>query len=78
MIGQRIKKDAKRQDPNGDTSILSSVPRALPAMMKAMLLGTRASRVGFDWERASDVVAKVDEEMEELRVAVTAGDRDAA
>jgi MazG family protein len=75
---ERIKKDEKRQDPNGDTSILSSVPRALPAMMKAMLLGTRASRVGFDWERASDVVAKVDEEMEELRVAVTAGDRDAA
>jgi len=75
---ERIKKDEKSKDPNGDTSVLSSVPKALPAMMKAMLLGTRAARVGFDWEHGADVIDKVDEEMEELRVAVAAGDRDAA
>jgi MazG family protein len=74
---ERIKKDEKKRDRNGDASVLSGVPKALPAMMKAMLLGTRAARVGFDWERATDVVDKVDEEMQELRVAVDAGDREA-
>jgi tetrapyrrole methylase family protein/MazG family protein len=75
---ERIKKSEKNEDPNGDTSVLAGVPKALPSMMKAMLIGTRAARVGFDWERATEVIEKVDEELDELRVAVSAGDRDAA
>jgi MazG family protein len=58
-----------------DTSVLAGVPRALPALMKAYRLGTKAARVGFDWERDRDVLGKLDEELAELRRAVESGDR---
>ncbi len=74
---ERIKRGEKKEGAN-DESVLAGVPKALPAMMKASLLGTRAARVGFDWERASDVVDKVEEELAELRAAVAADDREAA
>ncbi len=73
---ERIKRDEKKEGATDD-SVLAGVPKALPAMMKAALLGTRAARVGFDWERASDVFDKVEEELGELRAAVAADDRDA-
>jgi ATP diphosphatase len=37
-------------------------------------LGTKAARVGFDWERPGDVVEKIHEELEELREALDSGD----
>ncbi|MDX1388544.1 MAG: nucleoside triphosphate pyrophosphohydrolase [Acidobacteriota bacterium] len=74
---ERIKRDEKKEG-EADDSVLAGVPKALPAMMKAALLGTRAARVGFDWKRASDVVDKVEEELRELREAVAADDREAA
>ena len=43
--------------------------------MKAQRLGTKAGRVGFDWERDEDVVTKLEEETAELRVALAAKDR---
>jgi MazG family protein len=75
---ERIKKEEKAAALNGDTSVLAGVPKALPAMMKAMLLGTRAARVGFDWDRAENVIDKVAEELDELRAAVASGDRASA
>jgi len=56
---------------NGAVSgLLDDIPRALPAMTRAMKLHKRASRVGFDWKRAADVLQKLDEEVEELRVEI--------
>lgn len=52
---------------------LGGVPRSLPSLLRAHELGTRASAVGFDWERATDVLAKIEEEVAELRQAVEAG-----
>ena len=45
---------------------LSDVPLALPALARAVKLGKRAGRVGFDWPDASGVRAKIDEELREI------------
>ncbi len=64
---------AKDEDP----SVLSGIPPALPSLVKAQRLGTKAARVGFDWPDDHGVVAKLDEETAELRAAVQSGDRSA-
>ncbi len=56
-------------------SLLSGVPQALPALLKAMRLTEKASRVGFDWEQAEDAVRKLEEETVELREALASGDQ---
>jgi MazG family protein len=58
-------------------SVLDGVPHALPALVKAQRLGTKAARVGFDWTDDDGVLAKLEEETAELRAAVAGGDRDA-
>ena len=49
---------------------LSGVPKTLPALLRAYEIGARAAAVGFDWQKAGDVVDKIDEEVAELRAAV--------
>ncbi|HEY4546379.1 MAG TPA: nucleoside triphosphate pyrophosphohydrolase [Pedomonas sp.] len=58
-------------------SALDGVATALPALLRAQKIQSRAARVGFDWTDASDVVPKIHEEVEEIREAVEAGDADA-
>ena len=55
-------------------SLLDGIPRSLPALSRAQKLSGRAAKVGFDWTRAEDVFAKVDEELGELKEAVHAND----
>jgi tetrapyrrole methylase family protein / MazG family protein len=55
-------------------SALAGVPRHLPALQRAQRIQVRAARVGFDWERAADVLAKVREETAECAAAQAAGD----
>jgi MazG family protein len=57
-------------DTGKPKTTLGGVPRTLPALLRAHEIGTRAAAVGFDWERATDVVAKIEEEVAELREAV--------
>ncbi|MFH1116812.1 MAG: nucleoside triphosphate pyrophosphohydrolase [Pseudomonadota bacterium] len=52
-------------------SILDGVPRSLPALSRAQKLAGRAAKVGFDWTRPEEVFKKIDEEMGELREAVS-------
>ncbi len=47
----------------GKTSVLGGVPKALPAMVKAMRLQEKSKTVGFEWEKTSQVWDKVKEEM---------------
>jgi tetrapyrrole methylase family protein/MazG family protein len=54
-------------------SVLAGIPRGLPALLKAQRLGTKAARVGFDWDRDADVLDKIDEEVRELRQAAASG-----
>jgi nucleoside triphosphate diphosphatase len=57
-------------------AVLGGVPKALPALARAAKLGRRAARVGFDWRDASEVRAKVCEELGELdRALAAAGGR---
>lgn len=53
----------------GPVSALDGVARALPALMRAEKLQSRAARVGFDWPDLADVRAKVDEELGEFDTA---------
>jgi MazG family protein len=50
--------------------LLSGVPRALPALLRAHEIGTRVAAVGFDWTRPAEVMDKIDEEARELRQAL--------
>jgi MazG family protein len=53
---------------NGSSqSILDDVPLALPALMRAQKLQKRAARVGFDWPRLDQVIAKLHEELGEVQ-----------
>ncbi|HEY3381895.1 MAG TPA: nucleoside triphosphate pyrophosphohydrolase [Vicinamibacterales bacterium] len=72
---EAVKAEERAASPAGDTpkSILGGVPKALPALARAFEMGTRAAAVGFDWERATDVLAKIEEEVAELRQAVEGG-----
>lgn len=53
-----------------DDSALAGVPLALPALTRAQKLQRRAANQGFDWERRQQVVAKLEEEVEELKRAL--------
>ncbi len=57
----------------GKTSVLAGVPRALPALVKAMRLQEKARQVGFEWDHRDQVWAKVEEETEELKAALANG-----
>lgn len=57
-------------------SILEGVPRQLPALHRAQRLQGRAARVGFDWDKVENVVEKIDEELEETKVALAEGESD--
>src|SRR6476469_2934335 len=48
------------------TTLLSGIAPALPALLRAYHIGTRAASVGFDWAQTADVVDKIDEEVREL------------
>jgi len=56
---------------NASTSILDGVPSKAPALMEAHQLSTKAARVGFDWKSIDDIFDKLQEEIEELRGAIT-------
>lgn len=53
---------------------LAGVPTALPALTRALKLTYRAARVGFDWPDTHQVLAKLDEEIQELRAELTESD----
>lgn len=58
---------AKERAAGGAASVLDGVGVALPALTRAEKLQKRAARVGFDWQDAAPVFAKIDEELDELR-----------
>lgn len=57
-------------------SVIEGVPRALPALLRAQRIQSKAARVHFDWPDAARAWDKVEEEVREASEAVTAGDRD--
>jgi ATP diphosphatase len=67
-------KAAERRAAGTAAGILDGIALGLPALTRAAKLGRRAAGVRFDWTRAQDVMAKVDEECAELRSALEAGE----
>ena len=63
---------AKEREAKGkeDESMLDSVHRGLPAVMEALQITTKVSRVGFDWKDAAGAITKLDEESDELKSAI--------
>lgn len=66
---EAIKREEKRASAAGEphVSLLADVPRSMPAVMEAGKLGSRASKVGFDWPDVEGLFEKIDEEVAELR-----------
>ncbi|MDE1152069.1 MAG: nucleoside triphosphate pyrophosphohydrolase [Micavibrio sp.] len=73
---EAVKKQEKKDRAEQPMSLLSDVPRAMPALLEAQKLGSRAAKVGFDWPDASGLFAKLDEEIAELMVEVEAHKRE--
>ena len=68
----------KLKEKDGNKSVLSGVPDALPSLIKAYRIQDKARNVSFDWEDAGDVWAKVREELSELEEEMKKGDREAS
>jgi MazG family protein len=60
----------KREEKKADSHYLASLPKALPALMRAQKAQSKAARVNFDWTEVRDVVEKVEEELRELKEAI--------
>lgn len=56
-------------------SALDGVPKYLPALSKAQKIQKKASKVGFDWENIDQVIEKLYEEIDELKVEISKKDR---
>lgn len=67
MSWEEIKAQEKKHQP--DASALSGIPKDLPAVLYAWKLQKKAAKVGFDWDRAHEVFAKVEEEVRETKEA---------
>ena len=68
----------KLREKDGNKSVLSGVPEALPSLIKAYRIQDKARNVGFDWEDRSQVWDKVKEEIAEFESEVSTMDKDKA
>jgi len=65
-----LKATERKAPGTSQKTTLSGVPKTLPALLRAHELSARAAAVGFDWSKTEDVVAKIEEEVAELRDAL--------
>lgn len=63
----------KQREKDGNKTVLSGVPSALPALIKANRIQEKARNVGFDWENKEDVWEKVKEEIAEVEKEIKTG-----
>src|SRR6185503_2812061 len=61
----------KREEKNADSHFFANLPKALPALVRAEKAQSKAARVNFDWTALPDVIAKVEEELDETRDAIS-------
>jgi len=70
-IWGEVKAEEKKQKGGEAAGLLDSVPRALPALVEAQQITTRAAHVGFDWNNIGQVLEKLHEELGEFEAART-------
>ena len=68
-------KSAERGAQSKPPALLGGIPSALPSLLRAYQIGSRAASVGFDWVRAEDVVAKIREEVDEVHEVVSRSEK---
>lgn len=66
----------KQKEKDGNESVLSGVPQALPSLIKAYRIQDKARNVGFDWKKKEDVWEKVREELRELEAELEKEDKE--
>jgi MazG family protein len=71
---EKLKEKERSGQAGGEEppSPFAGVPRALPALLKAVRVTSRAADLGFDWQRDADVLAKLDEEVAEFKAELLA------
>ena len=65
-IWGEVKAAEKKEKGKADQTLLGGVPRALPALVEAQQIASRAAGVGFDWENPEQVIEKLHEELAEF------------
>jgi nucleoside triphosphate diphosphatase len=70
---EQLKSEERRAQPDKPKTLLGGVPEGLPSLARAFQIGSRAASVGFDWSRTGDVLAKIQEEVDEVREVVAEG-----
>ena len=70
---EAIKEAENAKAGRADASMLDSVSRVVPALMEAYQMTTKVSRVGFEWPDAAGALAKLEEEVRELKDALASG-----
>ena len=63
------KEKKKEREKKNLTSLMDDIPKNLPSLTRAKKIQKRAKSVGFDWQNESDVIRKIDEEIDELKRA---------
>jgi MazG family protein len=71
VVQNWVKIKAQEKAGKADRSVLAGVPHGAPALIQAQRLGEKASRVGFDWSSAQEVLQKVEEETQELAATLS-------
>jgi MazG family protein len=71
-----IKAEERRLKTEAPQGLLASLPRALPALVEAQQITSRAARAGFDWRNTEEVLAKLEEERLEFAEARERGSQD--
>ena len=66
----------KLKEKDGNKTVLSGVPAALPSLIKAYRIQDKARNVGFDWQKREDVWVKVREELTELETELQKEDKE--
>ena len=64
-------KATEQKNAGVEKRILSGVPKSLPSLLRAHEIGTRVAAVGFDWPDSAGVMDKIEEEVRELREALS-------
>lgn len=71
----KLWEQVKLKEKGGNKTVLSGIPEALPALVKAYRIQDKAANVGFDWEQKEDVWQKVKEEIAEFEAELRSGNK---
>ncbi|HZK70644.1 MAG TPA: nucleoside triphosphate pyrophosphohydrolase [Clostridia bacterium] len=69
-----IKKKEKGTETQSD--VMKKIPKELPALLRSYKVQQKAAKVGFDWDNTDDVIAKIEEELCEVKMAIKNNDVD--